>query len=229
MNILHIDCSPRSESHSRQLSAAIVEKLLVVSPSACITRRDLGAFPLPHATADYATTLSSPLTLAAPLAGSLELAEALIHEVEAADVIVIGTPMHNLTIPSVLKSWIDQILRVGRTMMTTSAGKVGMLSDRPVFVGIASGGVFTGERANQPDFLTPYLSEVLGSIGLKSLQFVSVQATAFLEGEVARQAREKALAAIDLTVVDEAWPLATAEGAPDHDRSERPASGIEAR
>jgi FMN-dependent NADH-azoreductase len=172
-------------------------------PGASISRRDLGADPLPHAVSDYATTLSSPATLAAPLKGALDLSEALIHEVEAADVIVIGTPMHNLTVPSVLKAWIDQVLRAGRTFKSSPAGKVGMLSDRPVFIGIASGGVFSGERANQPDFLTPYLSAVLGSIGLKTLQFIPVQATAFLEGDQAAAARDKALAAIDLTAVRE--------------------------
>jgi FMN-dependent NADH-azoreductase len=203
MKILHIDCSPRPESHSRQLSAAIVEKLLEVAPGASISRRDFAAAPLPHASADYATTLSSPATLAAPLRGALELSEALIQEVEAADAIVIGTPMNNLTVPSVLKAWIDQILRAGRTFKSTPAGKVGMLQDRPVFIGIASGGVFTGDRANQPDFLTPYLSVVLGSIGLKTLQFFPVQATAFLDRDQATLAREKALAAIDLTVVGE--------------------------
>lgn len=201
MNILHIDCSPRPESHSRQLSAAIVKKLLGVAPDASISRRDFAAAPLPHAGPDYATALSSPATLAAPPTGSLDLSEALIQEVEAADVIVIGTPMHNLTVPSVLKAWIDQILRAGRTFMSTPAGKVGMLPDRPVFIGIASGGVFAGERANQPDFLTPYLSVTLGSIGLKTLQFLPVQATAFLEGDQAGSAREKALAAIDLMVL----------------------------
>jgi FMN-dependent NADH-azoreductase len=213
MNILHIDCSPRQESHSRQLSAGIVKRLLEVAPGASISRRDLGAEPLPHAAADYATTLSSPATLAAPLKGSLDRAEALIQEVEAADMIVIGTPMHNLTVPSVLKAWIDQILRAGRTFMSTPAGKAGMLRDRPVFIGIASGGVFAGERANQPDFLTPYLSVVLGSIGLKTLQFFAVQATAFLVGDQATLAREKALAAIDLTVMAKAPRPATVEGA----------------
>jgi FMN-dependent NADH-azoreductase len=213
MNILHIDCSPRQESHSRHLSAGIVKKLLEVAPSASISRRDLGAEPLPHAAADYATTLSSPATLAAPLKGSLDRAEALIQEVEAADMIVIGTPMHNLTVPSVLKAWIDQIMRAGRTFMSTPVGKAGMLRDRPVFIGIASGGVFAGERANQPDFLTPYLSVVLGSIGLKTLQFFPVQATAFLVADQATLAREKALAAIDLTVMAKAPRPATVEGA----------------
>jgi FMN-dependent NADH-azoreductase len=203
MNILHIDCSPRPDSHSRQLSAAIVAKLLEVAPGANINRRDFAAAPLPHAAPDYATALSTPGTLAAPPRGSVDLSEALIQEVEAADAIVIGTPMHNLTVPSVLKAWIDQILRAGRTFMSTPAGKVGMLRDRPVFIGIASGGVFSGERANQPDFLRPYLSVVLGSIGLKTLQFLPVQATAFLDRDQATLAREKALAALDLTVMGE--------------------------
>jgi len=203
MNILHIDCSPRPESHSRQLSAAIVEKLLEVAPGASITRRDFAAAPLPHASADYATALSSPAALAAPPKGALDLSEALIREVEAADVIVIGTPMNNFTVPSVLKAWIDQILRAGRTFVSTPGGKVGMLQDRPVFIGIASGGVFTGDKANQPDFLTPYLSLALGSIGLKTLQFLPVQATGFLDRDQATLAREKVLAAIDLTVMGE--------------------------
>ena len=204
MNILHIDCSPRPESYSRQLSAAIVRRLLRVTPGARISRRDFSTAPLPHAAPDYATTLSSPATLAAPLRGALDLSETLIQEVEAADVIVIGTPMHNLTVPSVLKAWIDQILRAGRTFRSTRAGKMGMLSDRPVFIGIASGGVFAGDRANQPDFLTPYLSVVLGSIGLKTLQFFSLQATAFLDPDQATSAMDNAIAAIDLTVIGKA-------------------------
>jgi FMN-dependent NADH-azoreductase len=200
-SILHIDCSPRLASHSRELSAAIVDKLLETMPGAVVNRRDLGIEPLPHAQSDYAITLSSPRTLAAPLEGSLDLSEALIGEVEAADAIVIGTPMHNLTVPSVFKAWIDQIMRAGRTFRSTPAGKMGMIDDRPVFVAIASGGTFTGEGASQPDFLTTYLSAVLGSMGLKSLQFLPVQATAFLEGEQASLARAKALESIDLSVL----------------------------
>jgi FMN-dependent NADH-azoreductase len=201
MNILHIDCSPRPDSHSRQLSAAIVKQVLELAPGASISRRDLAFSPPPHAWPEYATALSSPATLAAPPKGALDLSEALIQEVEAADVIVIGTPMNNLTVPSVLKAWIDQIMRAGRTFMSTPAGKVGMLQDRPVFVGIASGGVFSGDRANQSDFLTPYLSLVFGSMGLKTLQFTSVQATAFLDRDQAVLARRNALAAIDFAVV----------------------------
>src|SRR3546814_11881248 len=99
--------------------------------------------------------------------------------------------MHNYTVPSVLKAWIDQILRVGRTMKSTPAGKVGMLRDRPVFIGVASGGVFTGDRANQPDFLTPYLTLALNSIGLKTLQFLPIQTTAFLDQTGRESCRER--------------------------------------
>lgn len=182
MNILHIDCSPRPTSYSRLLSAAIVEKLLAIVPDANIRRRDLGMDPIPHLSAEYAAVLATPESLAAAdmSSDSLLLSEQLIREVENANVVVIGTPMNNFTIPSVLKAWIDQVLRVNRTIRSTPGGKVGMLQDRPVFVGIASGGIFAGDDANQKDFLTPYFSAALGCIGLKSVHFVSLQGTAFM-------------------------------------------------
>lgn len=158
---------------------------------------------MPHTIAAYAAALSTPATLAAPAQGSLDVSEALIREVEAADVIVIGTPMYNYTIPSTLKAWIDQILRVGRTMKSTTAGKVGMIRDRPVFIGVTSGGIFTGDRASQSDFLTPYLSVAFSSIGLKTLQFLSVEATGFLDWDQALVAREQAVAAIDLVDMED--------------------------
>ncbi|TCK19765.1 FMN-dependent NADH-azoreductase [Ancylobacter aquaticus] len=202
MNILHIDCSPRPVSHSRQLSAGIVQRLLSGAPGATISRRDLGTQPVPHPASDYAAALASPAAMmAAASASAMDLSETLIREVETADVIVIGTPMNNFTVPSVLKAWIDHFLRVGRTILPTPEGKVGMLRNRPVLIGIASGGVFSGAGANQPDFLTPYLCAAFGCVGISSLQFLPLQATAFLDPAHAASAREKTLAAIDLTVI----------------------------
>ncbi|MBP0593935.1 NAD(P)H-dependent oxidoreductase [Paraburkholderia sp. LEh10] len=203
MNILHIDCSPRRESHSRQLSSAIVEKLLTMLPSAHISRRDLGYEPIPHAGAAYAAALATPASLAAAgrSADAILLAEQLIEEVEHSDVVVIGTPMNNFTVPSVLKAWIDQILRVGRTMKSTPTGKIGMLRDRPVFIGIASGGVFAGDGANQPDFLTPYLSAALGCIGLNTVHYLPLQATAFIDDARAAELRRLLIATIEPAMV----------------------------
>jgi FMN-dependent NADH-azoreductase len=198
MNILHIDCSPRPQSHSRQLSAALVEKLLTSFPGANISRRDLGYEPISHTGPDYAAVLASPASLAAGQASeAVLLSEQLIQEVEAADVVVIGTPMYNLTVPSVLKAWIDQILRAGRTFKSAPAGKVGLLRDRPVFVGIASGGVFAGDRANQPDFLTPYLSAALGCIGLDTVHYLPLQGTAFIDEARATEVRRSLIATIE--------------------------------
>jgi FMN-dependent NADH-azoreductase len=202
VNILHIDCSPRMHSHSRQLSAAIVDRLLGTAPHAHVTRRDLGRQPIPHADEDYATALSSPAAFAAGLQGrAIQLSEQLIEEVEAADVIVIGTPMNNFTIPSVFKAWLDQILRVGRTIAVTPSGKVGLLRDRPVFVGIASGGIFCGDKANQPDFLTPYLTAAFGCVGLKTLHFLPLQGTASRNQQAVGTARAALLTTIDATRV----------------------------
>ena len=105
------------------------------------------------------------------------LSDELIRELESSDIVVIGTPMHNLMVPSTLKAWIDHVVRARRTFNITAAGKVGTLRDRPVFIAIAAGGRFSGERARQPDFLTPYLKAILGIIGLHDLTFFSVQGT----------------------------------------------------
>ena len=113
--------------------------------------------------------------------------EKLVRELEAADIVVIGTPMHNLTVPSTLKVWLDHIVRARRTFDVTSQGKVGRLNDRPVFVAISSGGRFSGERARQPDFLTPYLTAVFGMVGLHSLKYFSVQGTGSGEETVAKE------------------------------------------
>lgn len=199
MNILHVDCSARAQSHSRWLSAGIVARLRAAYPHAHVTRRDLGLVPIAHADDGYATALSSPAAMAhAPLGAVVRLSEELIGELEAADMVVIGTPMHNFTVPSVLKAWIDQIVRVGRTFTATADGKQGVLRDRPVYVGIASGGVFCGERASQPDFLTPYLQAALGCVGLHHLRFLPLQGTAFLDVEHLQLSRESLLATPEL-------------------------------
>lgn len=197
-HILHIDCSPRDASHSRDLSAALLARLLTRHPGAAVTRRDLGREPVPHAASAYATALSSPAALSSgEAATATHLSEQLIAEIERADALVIGTPMNNFTIPSVFKAWIDQILRMGRTMGVTATGeKGGLLADKPVYIGIASGGVFHGEHAKQPDFLIPYLVAAFRCVGITSLQFFPLQATAFLDGDRLAADRETLVAAM---------------------------------
>lgn len=156
--------------------------------------RTLGRDPIPHIDGNYADAHKMSEDALARKA-TIAYSELLIRELENADVLVISTPMHNLTVPSVLKAWIDNVVRAGRTFNVTPNGKIGMLRDRPTFIAVASGGKFSGERARQPDFLTPYLETIFATIGLHDLTFFSVQGTG-LGPETVAQARNQATQAI---------------------------------
>lgn len=178
MKILHVTCSPRGRaSESYGLSMKIVDLLLENEPTATIISRAIGDGAISHVDADYALSQQSSTDISQ--AGSAARSDVLIQELESSDVVVIGTPVHNFTVPSSLKAWIDHIARVRRTFDVGPAGKVALLRDRPVLVAVSSGGLYSGERARQPDFLTPYLKAILGMIGLHDLTFFSVEGTAF--------------------------------------------------
>jgi FMN-dependent NADH-azoreductase len=191
MKILRISCSPRGQaSESRRLSQAIIECLLRREPAARWVDRMIGDGALPHVDANYALSQHSSSAQIAQ-EGSVTRSDALIKELEDSDVLVIGTPMHNLGVPSALKAWIDHIVRARRTFRISAEGKKGLLRDRPVLVAVASGGRYSGEHAQQPDFLTPYLRAILGTIGLRDLNFFSVQGTG-LGADAVAEARAQA-------------------------------------
>ena len=98
------------------------------------------------------------------------LSEEMIGELEAADYLVIGTPMNNFSVPSTLKAWIDHIVRIRRTFRSTPEGKIGTLRDRPVFVVSAHGGPMSG--GYQPDFMTDYLRAIFETIGIRQVHFL---------------------------------------------------------
>ena len=174
--ILHLSCSPRGQAaESYKLSQKIIGCLLRSEPTAILVNRVIGGGTIPHIDENYAMSQGSSADVSQD--GSMALSEQLVRELESADFVVIGTPMHNFTVPSALKAWLDHVVRARRTFNVTPEGKVGTLRDRPVFVAISSGGRFSGERARQPDFLTPYLKAVLGTVGLHDLAFFSVQGT----------------------------------------------------
>jgi FMN-dependent NADH-azoreductase len=181
IKILHVSCSPRGQaSESYRIARKIIGFLLRKEPAAILVNRVIGGGAISHIDDSYATALGATERSAAELfpRGSMSQSEELIQELESSDFVVIGTPMHNFTVPSVLKAWIDHIVRVRRTFNVTPDGKAGALRDRPVFVAVSSGGRFSGERARQPDFLTPYLKAILATIGLHDLTFFSVEESA---------------------------------------------------
>lgn len=170
--ILRIDCSPRGAiSHSRRLADEMMEEL--AQHGAHIVRRDLARDPPPIVDAAFAAAMMVHQTAeSARGVAALQPSEQLIGELEACNLLVLSTPMHNFTVPALLKAWLDQVVRFGRTFRSTPEGKIGLLADRPTFVVVASGGYIVGERARQPDFLTPYLTAILATIGIRDLHFV---------------------------------------------------------
>jgi FMN-dependent NADH-azoreductase len=175
--ILHLRCSPRgAAAFSSRMAQEVVDRLLLIHPDASIVFRDLSANPPPLVDAGFSAAILGPPGLVPP---ALEASETLIQELEAADVLVIATPMHNYGVPAVLKAWVDQIVRIHRTFASTPAGKVGRLQDRPVWLVVASGGWFTGPSptgaAAQPDFLTGYVRAVLATIGIVDLKVLTLE------------------------------------------------------
>lgn len=173
MHALLLNSSPHGEaSHGFRLAREMLRTLGTLdTPGTQVVERDLVAEPLPPINKDYATAVTS----GNPHGGIFDWSERLIREVEDSDLLIITTPMHNFTVPAALKLWIDHVLRINRTFESTPTGKVGLMQDRPTFVLVGSGGFHSGERARQPDFLTPYVRYALESIGIRSINFILMQ------------------------------------------------------
>jgi len=177
-NILYIQCSPKTAgSHSGQFAQEFVKGLSKALPAKNVVLRDLSNAPIPHVSSQH--TLASEKQESMRNAAeqqALQLSDTLIAELEATDVLVIATPMHNYTVPSVLKAWIDHVMRAHRTIKLTPQGKVGLIGDKRTYIIVSSGGHHTRQPAWQPDFLTPYLTEILRTVGITSIEFIYLEA-----------------------------------------------------
>ncbi len=137
------------------------------APEAEVVERDYGGQGLPALTREYANALTTPGGLSGP---ATERSEQLIVELEACDLLIICTPVHNFTVPAALKCWIDHVVRIHRSFtVNPQFEKVGLLKDRRTFVLVSSG---SSRKNREPDFLTPYLQAILGTEGIHAVDFV---------------------------------------------------------
>lgn len=175
--LLYIPVSANGErSHSRRFAADFLTALAQTGPGLQITTRDFGQAPLPHPDAGFvAANVMLDADRGASEHAALALSERLIEELEATDIVVISTPVHNYTVPSALKAWIDYIVRPRRTFGYGSSGKIGLLRDRPVFVIAACGGRFGDEPGMQRDFCSDYLRYIFATIGITDVHFVRLE------------------------------------------------------
>ncbi|TDV72394.1 FMN-dependent NADH-azoreductase [Pseudomonas sp. LP_7_YM] len=190
MKLLHIDSSILGDhSTSRQLSRSVVQSFTARQPDTQVVYRDLANDSLSHFSGASLAALSTPAE-GRSAAQQLEVAtnEATLEEFLAADVVVIGAPMYNFTIPSQLKAWIDRITVAGRTFRYTEAGPVGLCTGKKVIVVSTAGGLHAGQAtsAGHDDLL----KVLFGFLGVTDLQFVSAHGLAYGE-----EPRSSALAA----------------------------------
>jgi len=175
MNILQINSSARpwangQGSQSTRLAAELVETLRAADPDATLTLRDLTANP--HPALDEATlgALFTPAEARTPAQHArVALDQALIDEVKAADVLVIGVPMVNFGITSQLKNWIDAIAKAGVTFKYTATGPVGLIENKKVYAVLTRGGIY---RDQPHDTQVPYLRQALGFLGITDIEFI---------------------------------------------------------
>lgn len=198
MNILHIDSSIQGgHSVSRTLTAAAAATLRRQHPEAKVHYRDLAADPVPLLTLGTMLAVPAPEAPDAALAADRALGEALLAEFLAADIVLIGAPMYNFSIPAQLRAWIDRIVVAGRTFTYGEKGVQGLAAGKKVIVVASSGGVYAPDTPMAAfDHHEPYLRAVLGFIGISDITFI--RAAGIAMGPDARaQAEAAALAAID--------------------------------
>ena len=176
MKLLQIDSSARAGSVTRRLTAKFSDEWKKGHPTGDIILRDLSTTPLPLITDDWNATHIDPSALSPSQRNYLATSDALIEEVLAADIIVIGVPMYNFAIPSVLKAWIDQVVRVGKTVTYGSHGPEGLLGNRKVIVITSRGGAYEkGTPREKFDFQEPYLRHIFGFVGLNDVTFIHAE------------------------------------------------------
>jgi FMN-dependent NADH-azoreductase len=177
MKLLRIDSSARRSSVSRQLTAKFVETWQKQNPTGQVIERDLATTPLPFVTDEWTqAAYSDPSKLTAEQQQVLAVSNTLIDELLAAEVIVIGAPMYNLTVSAPLKAWIDQIVRAGRTFSVGPNGYEGLLKGKKVIVLTSRGGSFRpGSPTAAYDHQEPYLRHILAFIGLTDVTFIHAE------------------------------------------------------
>jgi FMN-dependent NADH-azoreductase len=195
MNILQINASARTQgANSTRLADSIAARLLSGNPGAVLKCRDLALNPHPVLDEPALAALFTPAGQRTPeQAARVALDDALIAELQAADVLVLGVPMYNFGVSVQLKNWIDAIARAGVTFRYTETGPEGLLKGKRVYVGLARGGRY---RDTGTDSQVPYLRTILGFLGLSDVHFIYAEGLNMGE-EAARQGFAEAGADIE--------------------------------
>lgn len=192
-NVLIIKSSPAaSHSVSNEMADYLMSQLQEKDVNYRFQVRDLALTPAPMYSTEILNTFYTPLDqltqeqerIAAP---SLTY----IEEIKTADLIVIASPMHNFSITSLLKTYLDQICRMGLTFRYSEAGPEGLIKDKQAIIIATAGGDFLSDENKHKDFQAPYLNHVLNFIGIEAVERVSVHKLGFGD-DIAMQMKQEA-------------------------------------
>ena len=191
MQLLHLDSSALGNaSVSRQLTAEIVARQRALHPDIRVTYRDLAADPALHLGGAHVAARAGATSIDATITADLLKGNAYLDELIAADVVVVGAPMYNLSIPTPLKAWIDRIAVAGRTFRYTATGPEGLLLNKRAFIASARGGVYSaGSPAAALEHQESYLLGLLAFLGVTDVRVVRAEGLA-----VGPEARSAAVA-----------------------------------
>jgi FMN-dependent NADH-azoreductase len=183
MKLLHIDSSILgTQSATRELGAALINAWRKRHPGSTVRHVDLAREPLNHLTGEEFAARSdpSPHPHSVELQRELDTSERVMDDFLAADVVVIGAPMYNFSIPSQLKAWIDRIAVAGKTFRYTDKGPEGLAKGKKVIVISARGGMYgAGSPAAALDFQENYLRGLFGFLGVTDIEFVRAEGLAY--------------------------------------------------
>src|SRR5690606_11915155 len=192
MKILHIDSSSTaSASVSRELTAAVVAQLQTLHPAAEVLYRDVAADAPSHLGGELLQALrpAPGHVPAESVQDELAYTEALLEEFLQADIVVVGAPMYNFSIPSQLKAWIDRLALPGRTFRYTAAGPEGLAGGKKIYVVSSRGGMYAGTGLESLDHQESYLKTVFGFFGVTDIEFIRAEGVA-----MGADGRDRALA-----------------------------------
>jgi FMN-dependent NADH-azoreductase len=207
MKLLHIDSSVLGKnSVSRQLTRQIVTEWLAAHPGTSVDHLDLAVSAPSHLSMDSLGFRLGPQgeSLTDVQRRENALSEALVTQFLASDVIVVGAPLYNFSVPSQLKAWIDRVAQAGRTFTYTEKGPVGLASGKTVIVASSRGGIYsTSDAGRALEHQESYLQTVFGFFGIADVRFVRAEGVAMGDAQ-----KIAALAAagrdIEATVADAA-------------------------
>ncbi|MDR0204748.1 MAG: FMN-dependent NADH-azoreductase [Delftia acidovorans] len=188
MQVLHIDSSiTGAASVSRQLTAQTVAALVAANPGAQVQYLDLAVNAPDHLSAESMGFRTGQAATTQAERDQNAVSEALVSQFLAADVVVVGAPFYNFTIPSQLKAWIDRIAQAGRTFRYTAAGPEGLAKGKKVVIASTRGGIYsTSDMGQALEHQESYLKTVFGFLGITDVSIVRAEGVAMGEESKAK-------------------------------------------